>query len=294
MRHLLTLGILIGSAAFAAAEENAVFDLLTTEGVTLIGGTSLKLPRPTVADGANAEKERQMVKQAAGRHPLDRFLKNSRVAPFELKIASVKNKAGQRTGQNVDVWFVAYGTLAEIEEHQLLKDLGDTGPRNADANKGRELTADELAERGIDVPTENDMARERYSYSDGPLLERVQISGVMRTAETRGDRSILAALVLDERFQNDGEFPNQWRPLEVNELGQRVPGDPHPYSGCGGYMKATELTEPAGAMLVEIHVVFHEPQGWFDGANLLRSKLPTIVQENVRKFRGKLERLREN
>ena len=50
----------------------------------------------------------------------------------------------------------------------------------------------------------------------------------------------------------------------------------------------TPLAEPAGAILVECHGVFEEPQGWFQGAPLLRSKLPMLVQEQVRGFRGKL------
>ena len=67
-------------------------------------------------------------------------------------------------------------------------------------------------------------------------------------------------------------------------------GDPHPYSGFGGYIKVSELVEPAGALLIEMHFVFDEPEGWFGGKNLLRTKLPLAVQENVRKFRGELKK----
>ena len=35
-------------------------------------------------------------------------------------------------------------------------------------------------------------------------------------------------------------------------------------------------------------ILFDEPVGWFNGANLLRSKLPIVVQEGVRKFRPQL------
>ena len=38
-------------------------------------------------------------------------------------------------------------------------------------------------------------------------------------------------------------------------------------------------------MFCEQHVIFAEPTGWFDGANLLRSKLPAAVQNNVRTMR---------
>ena len=51
------------------------------------------------------------------------------------------------------------------------------------------------------------------------------------------------------------------------------------------YFKITKLAEPAGALFVEQHIVFAEPTGWFDGNNLLRSKLPIAVQDNVRTMR---------
>ena len=50
----------------------------------------------------------------------------------------------------------------------------------------------------------------------------------------------------------------------------------------------TELIEPQGALFVEYHLVFDEPKAWFGGANLLRSKLPLMVQDNIRKFRREL------
>jgi len=50
-------------------------------------------------------------------------------------------------------------------------------------------------------------------------------------------------------------------------------------------MKITRLAEPAGALFVEQHIVFAEPTGWFGGANLLRSKLPPVVQYAIRTTR---------
>ena len=41
-------------------------------------------------------------------------------------------------------------------------------------------------------------------------------------------------------------------------------------------------------MFIECHMIFDEPRGWFGGANLLRSKLPLAVQEEVRNFRRRL------
>ena len=80
----------------------------------------------------------------------------------------------------------------------------------------------------------------------------------------------------------------RWQSLTVDDTGKRQTGPPEPYVGLGSYAKATRLAEPAGAIFMEYHVAFVEPQGWFHGTNLLRSKLPIVAQEMVRKFRRNL------
>ena len=54
---------------------------------------------------------------------------------------------------------------------------------------------------------------------------------------------------------------------------------------------ATELkalAAPEEALFIECHLVFDEPQGWFNGANLIRSKVPVLVEDTVRKARRRL------
>ena len=58
----------------------------------------------------------------------------------------------------------------------------------------------------------------------------------------------------------------------------------------GIYAKITRLHAPEGALLIEWHLVYSEPQGWFDGTNLLGSKMPAIVQSRVRATRRELVR----
>ena len=41
-------------------------------------------------------------------------------------------------------------------------------------------------------------------------------------------------------------------------------------------------------MFIECHLVYEEDYGWFDGANLVKQKVPVMVQEKVRTFRRKL------
>jgi hypothetical protein len=100
----------------------------------------------------------------------------------------------------------------------------------------------------------------------------------------------MAASILDRRFANDPDFPNRWRPVTRDDNGKRQLGAPQPYFGFGGYAKATRLVEPAGAILIEYHAAFAEPQDWFGGTNLLRSKLPILAQMIVRQLRRGLEK----
>ncbi len=98
----------------------------------------------------------------------------------------------------------------------------------------------------------------------------------------------MAAGRVDPRFAKDADYPNQWRPLLRNEQAEIRLGPAHPWANAGGYAKITRLVDPADAVLIECHVVYEEPYGWFDGANLVKQKGPLIVTEKVRTFRRKL------
>ena len=282
---------LIGTT-FAAIPPNPILDSLTTTGVVLSNGSSVTLPAPSLPSGLDRQAQEQIVTKIAGKHDFAYYTRDSRVAPHTLKIKSIKDESGGRTGQSIDLWFVAYGDRGAIEEEELFEDLGGANDRNegnGDLGESRELTADELAQRGISLDLQGENSTENYGHFDSPLLDKVRVSGVTRSVVTRDQDATLAAGILDTRFEDDDQFPNQWRSMSRNDLGEQVLGPVHTYSGFGAYVKVSELASPSGALLVEMHAVFDEPEGWFDGANLLRSKLPTVIQENVRRFRRKLK-----
>ena len=54
------------------------------------------------------------------------------------------------------------------------------------------------------------------------------------------------------------------------------------------YAKISRLKEPEGALLVEFHAAFSEPEAWFQGAPILRSKFAPIAQDQIRKLRREL------
>jgi hypothetical protein len=276
---------------FVTATAGAdIYEDLVTRGVTLGSGQVVRLPKPIMADGLSAKDQTAVLSKAADKYPLDRFLKNVVVSPYVLDVNAVGDAGGEHRGQQIDFYFVAYGTLDAVTDSDLLTGIAGesegAGPDSPPAN-ARALTDDELKSRGL-PPSGASATDPTYLMIDVPILERVRLGGIAQGVQYKTDAAVLGALKLDESFGKDPKFPNSWRQISRDKLGKSMLGPHTPYSGMGGYMKVTKLIEPAGAVFIECHLVFDEPHSWFDGKNLLRSKLPLIVQDSVRKFRRKL------
>jgi hypothetical protein len=277
-------------ASNVAPHDDPVFKELTTSGVAIGTGESVKVAAPSLSGGESALEQSKALSVAAGHHAIDEYLRNSPVAPFTIKMESLTNSQGVRVAQTLDVWFIAHGDLTTVSDENMLSELGvDLKQESGDefGADARRLDEKELSERGLSV-NRIEEGSEAFVGFKSPLLDRVLVGGTIHSFETRTANSILLSGVLDTRFGNDPVFPNQWQSIERNEAGESSLGEPNPYSGFGGYVKATALLEPHGTLLIEVHVVFHEPEGWFRGANLLRSKLPIVIQDQIRSFRRKL------
>jgi hypothetical protein len=272
------------SVRFAAAAENAILNELREQGVSA-AGQKLVLPKPTLADGADAAAEKAAWAEIVDEnHTVEALTHQAVVAPFVLKIADDPGEGKTATLRRLDLWFVAYGDLKKLSDASFVRaQASAAADAESAANAAGMLSADELRARGIDAPQD-----ERFLTARLTLFDRVRISGTMEALLTRSPDSVLVAARLDPRFAEDKKFPNQWRSIKKDESGRTTAGDPHPYTAVGWYAKATRLRMPKGAILVEYHVVFDEPASWFNGANLLRSKLPIVVQDGVRKFRRQL------
>ena len=59
-------------------------------------------------------------------------------------------------------------------------------------------------------------------------------------------------------------------------------------------MKVTKLIKPAGALFVEYHLIYDEPKGWFNGKDLLKTKLPIKTEGDVRGFRHQVTEANES
>lgn len=281
-----------GAEAASAQPTNPILAELTSVGVPLEGGANLTLPPPVLPDGLDAAGQRAALESIAdANHPVEALLRRSVVAPFVLKLTS-EGKTAEGVGRRMDLYFIAYGDFAKVIEPGYLEERfqaeGDEEPKEGELEKKAGIfTEAELAARQLTV-SKTDATEEAYGYSQFQVFDKVQVSATARVMQTRTAESVLFASLLDTRFATDTDYPNRWWPISLSDLGQPVLGEPRPYAGSGGYGKLTRLSEPAGAMFLEYHMVFNEPRDWFGGTNLIGSKLPILVQDNVRKFRRQI------
>jgi hypothetical protein len=289
MRWLLASLLLLLATAHRCTAANAVYDALVGRGVQLSPHDTIQLPKPALPDGMSQQQQRQTIESLiAGRYDWQTFSRKSIVSPFLLKISDEAAESGPVI-RRVDLYFVAYGSLSTIGGEDYLQkhlDLAATNDQNDEAGRTKVLSSEELRKRGIVAGQNPDDPR--WVAVTSTLLGKVRISLTTENVKTATNDSVVIASITDPRFATDAEYANGWRSLSFDDAGQRQVGPSQPYKGLGSYVKATRLADPAGAIFIEYHVAFVEPQGWFHGTNLLRSKLPIVAQEMVRKFRRSL------
>jgi hypothetical protein len=267
-------------------DQNPLFKDLLETGVP-IGTAKVKFPPPTMPDGLDGAKQMAILKQLVpNANDFAEFTRKSIVASQVVKIGDVKLDQPNTRGRSVDVWCIAYGDFKLLEDDKFLDKL--TTSNKSSGAKSAELTPKDLEKRNITIPKAN-QGKEVYGHIEFDFLEKVRLKVTGHAMWTRNPDSVVAAAQIDPRFQDDKEFPNQWRSI-IKEAGQVKLGDPNPWSSAAMYLKVTKLQEPAGAVFVEQHIIFAEPTGWFEGTNLLTSKLPIAVQENVRTLRREFQK----
>jgi hypothetical protein len=256
---------------------NPVYRELLETGVKVTKADHVKLPAPFLADGLDADAQRKLIEKLGGRrYPWESLTRKSTVAQQIIEIKEETLPNTDTKARVVHVYFVAYGDFDAIA-----KSKGLAEPGNSDDKEWMPLPAEDLSARKITIDDPN---REAYGYLSNNLIEKVRLTGVLRTYSSETEESLIAAAMLDPRFDEDADYPNRWQPLTRGRSGFEA-GKASPYSGLGGYSKITKLHALEGALFVESHLVFAEPFAWFDGANLLGSKLPAVMQHEVRDAR---------
>jgi hypothetical protein len=299
LMHLLALLMVVAAIPSAAAPP--WLDELLERGIPLTADTSVSFSKPLLRDGMDAAGQVSAIKGLVG-DGWDRFVRQSVTSRFEFQIERAAELPEGGGVQRLDLWFIGYGDLDTIVDKKILDNLilrlngrddGESagGEAAASPERTRVLTKNELKARNLEVGGIANGTEVTYALLDVNIVEEVRLRGITRGMYARTSESLTAVACLDELWLHDREFPAQWFPwIRNSEDGRLVLGEPSDYSIAAAYGRATALHEPAGAILVEVHVIFAEPEAWFDGRNLLRRKLPTVLQHAVHSFRRKLRR----
>jgi hypothetical protein len=293
-----TLGFsLFATVALLAANQdtgNNVWSGLLEKGVPVSDDRWVPLPPPTMRDGLDASgQEAVLAKVADDENPLDQLMRDWILAPFQLKIEPAREATSNTPAFRVDLWFVAYGDWEKITP----KDVGEsllnfTGRDRMKPSNGRTaaVVPKALARHDIRLSTRPGQQEESFQSALLSLLDQIQIRATYHLLVTRERESIVAAMRIDPRFNDDTDFPNRWQSMDQDiDAPEKVSlGPPHVYCHSGSYGKITRLAGHPGAIFVEYHAVFEEPKAWFQGTDRLRSRMPILIEDEVRSFRGRL------
>jgi len=272
--------------------RRALWDQLTTVGIMFPEDQAVVLAPPVLDPSLSSAEQPDVLQQIAGGIGWERFSRESHVAPIDIKLESIRDDAGERIGHLVYVAFVAHVDLDRLRDREQLEAVFGTSAKEASKQttvqereqyRAQEVSLEELASRGI---TEGS-ADARYLSIRLPLLDRIMVEGWLRVEHTDDEHHVTISWLLDPRFNSLAESQpiHRWWSRENVRDKPSTSDEGQAYQGVGGYLQATRLDHPAGATFIEIRLAMHEPTEWFRGSNLLRSKLPLMIQESVRKFR---------
>ncbi|MEM9365596.1 MAG: hypothetical protein AAGD07_06330 [Planctomycetota bacterium] len=237
----------------------------------------------------------------------DRFTRDSMVAPFALDLDSIPDANGRRVGHLVDVVFVVHVPLNDLRDEGALRRLAGINDDvendvvateeddPTDVSSARRLTPEEIASHNL--PNEIGYARIRF-----PLIAKLVLSGVAfgDSLDSGDDPSapIIIRFGLDPSFTDEAQLPdnaasdlglvNAWAKIERDDRGAKTLGAWQSYEGLGGYLTVVSVPGKENASLIHLVLAIHEPKKWFNGAPLLRSKLPLVIQDRVRGFRREI------
>lgn len=266
---------------------NPVYAQLRTKGIQArletVTGEPQMLPPPTMQDGLDAKQQAALIEKIGG---FARMTRKSQLAPVKIDPPRSKQVTGEFTYREMDFWFVAYGELKVLRDKEFLDQLL-SAEEDEEEGEAAGLTAEQLATRGI---TLKDKDREGFGHAVYNLLRKVRLHATGWSYWSETDESVVAAVIVDPRFWQDKEYPNQWSPLSKGRGQELVAGQSQPFGGAGLYLKFTELKNPRGALFVEGHAVYGEPIAWFRGTNQLGAKLNVVVQNQARNVRRELLR----
>jgi hypothetical protein len=246
------------------------------------GGETVAIPGPTFHDDADEAARRAALVEICGSEEAVRdLLRDSVTAPYILKVRDVKT--ADSIVRVVDLWFVVRADLGRLDPVKLVTQADQKAVEVGNMRfEQRLLEACELKPRNRTAQLEGDSPR-WYVDLKGRLLDRIAFEAVDEVMATRTADSMVVAARVDNAFHAPGEPSNHWKNLAEN-------GPAQPFSGGVNYAKISrlKLEEAPDALVVELHAAFAEPEAWFHGAPILRSKFAPATQDQVRRLRREL------
>jgi hypothetical protein len=274
-----------------AHAQNPVFTDVIEHGLDA-GRQNIRLPPPRFVDGQSAEAERAALREIAGsERAADDLLRDSVTAPFIIRVHDVK--ADSATVRAADLWFVVYGELEQIDPQ---KEASRAEQKDVEvANmwfQTRMLKPDNLAKAGIKTSAAGAGQNDWYVHVHAKLLDRIEFEVTNHVVASKSAGSIVIASRTDPLFDRAGPLANAWKALAPSGGSPAEPPAAHPYAGGVSYAKISRVGFKPGALLVETHMAFVEPDAWFQGAPILRSKFSVAAQDQVRTLRRELMKKR--
>jgi hypothetical protein len=285
IQTLLVAVSLVSQAKIEPAHSrNAVYTEVLRQGLET-GGQTITLAPPRLVDGLTPEEERAALRKVAeSDRAVDEMLRDSVTAPYIIKVRD--QKATGATIRMADVWFVVYAPLEKIDPVREVARADQKKIEVANMSfETRKLNADEIRAAGIKpIDTPADQA-EWYAHVHARLLDRIEFDVTNHGAVSQSPDSIVVASRTDPAFDKAATNTNYW--ISVSAPGGASAAK-QPYSGGISYAKISRCALKPGALVVEMHVAFVEPDGWFQGAPILRSKFGVIAQDQIRTLRREL------
>ncbi len=281
-------------AGDSMANDSELPESLFTTGVEVREGHLVPLDLPIVTKNPSPKHLMQRAKAHAKRIGWDRFSRDSIPAPVVIDIDAIKDAQGKLLGHNIRSAFIAYAPLEQLRNQELMQNVfgqqnGEAESESGDSGAGEEVPTEILQQLGIEL----DEDREALATVTLPLLNKVQVNGVVRVTKGESKRWVTVTWYFDPHFDfgaTDGlppKYTNSWQKLER----QKASGSLQAYQGCAGQMTIAQIDAESNMLLIESQTIMREPQEWFRGSAALRSKLPISIQENARSLRRKLKKL---
>jgi hypothetical protein len=107
---------------------------------------------------------------------------------------------------------------------------------------------------------------------------------------SQSGESIVVASRTDPDFGTAPPLGNGWKPVAAQGAGSKAGDKAQAYAGGISYAKISRSTLKPGAVVVEMHAAFVEPDAWFTGSPILRSKFSIVAQDQIRALRRELAR----